>query len=109
MAAPVYSTRFIQAHGLSGTAAYSVPNGYVAIVRDVDSFIGTPAGLNSLYLHGALGQAIWWTEATVGQSQYASWRGRQVYFEGEDIEVEADVGITDGYDVTVSGYLLTAG
>jgi hypothetical protein len=107
VAVPVYSVRFIQVHGLTSTSAYVVPAGRTAVVRDLDSFIGTPAGLNALFLHGALGQAIWWTEASVGQTQYASWRGRQVYLEGESIEVEADVGIADAYDVTVSGYLLT--
>lgn len=107
MARSVYSTRFIQQHGLSGTASYVVPAGFTAVVRDVDSFIGAPVGLNALFLHGAIGQAIWWTQATIGESQYASWRGRQVYLEGETIEVEADVGTFDAYDVTVSGYLLT--
>jgi hypothetical protein len=107
MATPVYSTRFLEAHGLTGTLSYTVPSGFTAIVRDVDSFIGTPVGVNALFLHGALGQAIWWTQATIGQSQYASWRGRQVFQEGESIEVEADVGTFDAYDVTVSGYLLS--
>lgn len=107
MAQPVYSTRFIHSHGLTGTVQYMVPAGVVAVVRDVDAYIGTPAGLNNLYLHGALGQTIWWTSATIGESQYSSWRGRQVYQEGEIVEVEADVGLLDAYDVTVSGYLLT--
>lgn len=107
MATPVYSTRFIQQHGLSGHASFMVPSGFVAVVRDVDSYIGTPAGFNSLYFHGAIGQTIWWTEATIGQSQYASWRGRQVFEPGELIDVEADVGGLDAYDVTVSGYLLS--
>lgn len=107
MARDVYSFRFIQAHGLTGTVAYTVPDDYIAVVRDVDSYIGSPLGLNNLYLHGALGQTIWWTTATIGESMYASFRGRQVYEPGEEIELEADVGLTDAYDVTVSGYLLT--
>jgi hypothetical protein len=106
MARPVYSTRFIQQHGLSGSASFAVPSGYVAVVRDVDTFIGTPVGANTLYFHGALGQAIWFTEGTIGQSQYASWRGRQVFEPGETFDVQADVGVLDAYDVTVSGYLL---
>jgi len=105
---PIYSTRFIEEHGLTGSASYTVPPGKVAVVRDLDSYIGTPTGLNSLFLHGAKGQALFWTSADIGQSQYASWRGMQVFYEGEIIEVAADVGIADAYDVTVSGYLLTA-
>lgn len=107
MARPVYSTRFIQAHGLTSTASYTVPAGFIAVVRDVDTWISTPIGLNALFLHGALGQAIWQTSATIGESQYGSWRGRQVFEPGELVEVEADVGALDAYDVTVSGYLLT--
>lgn len=107
MPRPVYSSRFIQQKGLTSSASFAVPAGYIAVLRDLDSFIGTPAGLNSIFLHGALGQAIWWSEATIGQSQYASWRGRQVFEPGELIVVEVDVGALDAYDVTVSGYLLT--
>lgn len=105
--ASVYSVRFLQEHGLTSTATYTVPDGFVAILRDLDSYIGTPAGTNGLYLEGDAGQAIWWSEATIGQSQYASWRGRQVLNAGETFSVRADVGSLDAYDVTVSGYLLS--
>ena len=107
MARPVYSSRFIQAKGLTSSIQFMVPSGFIAVVRDLDSFIGSPVGNNDIFLHGALGQAIWWSSATIGESQYASWRGRQVYEPGEIVEVEVNVGSFDAYDVTVSGYLLT--
>lgn len=106
--ANIYSVRFIAVKGLTGTSSYTVPAGMVAIVRDVDTFIGTPTGVNALFLHGEHGQAMWWTSATIGQSQYASWRGRQVVEAGLTFDVQASVGALDAYDVTVSGYLLDA-
>jgi hypothetical protein len=105
--AAVYSQRFIAVKGLSSTSFNIVPDGYVVVVRDIDTYIGTPTGINGIYFQGHLGQTIWWSEATIGQSQYASWRGRQVFYAGETFAMYADVGALDAYDVTVSGYLLS--
>lgn len=107
MAQAVYSSRFIQQHGLTTSASFAVPSGFVAVVRDLDAFIGTPTGVNDLFMHGALGQAIFWDSAQIGISKYMSWRGRQVFEPGELISVEVNVGALDAFDVTVSGYLLT--
>jgi hypothetical protein len=82
--------------------------GFVAVVRDVDTYIGTPTGVADFFLHGAAGQTVWWSHADIGQSMYASFRGRQVYEAGEVIGIEASVGSLDAYDATVSGYLLTS-
>jgi len=84
-----------------------VPTGFIAVVRDLDAFIGTPIATPNIYLHGALGQTIYWATATIGQSQINQWRGRQVYEPGELVVVHAEVGPLDAWDVTVSGYLLT--
>lgn len=102
----VYSSRFIQQHGLTSSASFAVPAGFIAVVRDLDAFIGSPVGTNDLFMHGALGQAIFWDSAEIGTSKYMSWRGRQVLEPGELLAVEVSVGAFDAFDVTVSGYLL---
>jgi hypothetical protein len=108
VARPVYSVRLIQWKGLTGTIQYTVPAGLTAVVRDLDSFIGQPTSIAALYFEGTAGQAIWFTNSLPGSSSsYASWRGRQVFAEGESFYLRADVGALDAYDVTVSGYLLT--
>jgi hypothetical protein len=105
--ADVYSTRFISAVGLTGTSSYTVPNGFVAIIRDLDAY-ANPIGVVSLYLHGASGEALWWNSWDALVAAYASFRGRQVIFAGETFNVEADVTLLDSVDVAVSGYLLSA-
>lgn len=107
MARPVYSIRFIEARGLDSTSSYTVPEGFVAVIRDLDAYCDATLGFADLFLHGAGGQAIAWHswEATT-QDQF-QWRGRQVILAGETFDVEADTGIGVAIDVTVSGYLLT--
>jgi hypothetical protein len=99
--APLYSERFIAITGLVGAIGYTVPAGYRAIVRDVDAYWGG-GGSVQVYLHSAAGGTIW-SDGNSGPSGfYFSWRGRQVFYVGETITVEA----TDPTDMTVSGYLL---
>lgn len=106
--ASIYSTRFIQASGLSSSTSYLVPTGFVAIVRDLDAYCDATLGFATLFLHGALGQAIAWHHWDATTEDQFAWRGRQVYYSGEDIEVAVATGIGVAIDVTVSGYLLTA-
>lgn len=83
-----------------------VPAGFIAVVRDLDAYCDATLGFATLFLHGAIGQAIAWHHWDVATTDQFQWRGRQVYEPGELIEVEADTGIGVGIDVTVSGYLL---
>jgi hypothetical protein len=103
MAQRVYSTRFI-AIALGATdGEYAVPTGYVAVVRDIDSW--SPGGeiVNwRVSLNGdptfAAGQ---FTIEALDQVQ--SWRGRVVALAGETIQAT-----TDGpRGIVVGGYLLT--
>lgn len=103
MAVPVYSTRFIQVRGLDGAVTYTCPDGYVAVVRDLDAYHGATGAESSVYLIGAGGQTLWENDNSVVDASYSSWRGRQVFYEGESIQVSAN----DSTDVTVSGYLLS--
>lgn len=103
----VYSTRFIGAQGATAPISYTVPNGYVAVVRDLDAYSDTVASAE-IFLRNAEGGAIYFFTWGVAQQQSVEWRGRQVYFAGETITVDISVGALDAIDVAVSGYLLTS-
>lgn len=98
----VYSTRFLAWAASESPPAFTVPMGYVAVVRDADIYSGGGALTNwvlsvNLVAHFAAGQFT--IEAL---AQTAQWRGRQVLNPGEFLVFAAD-GSTDGM---VSGYLL---
>jgi hypothetical protein len=104
MARPIYSTRFFQISGLTGTHPYTVPAGFVAVVRDLDAFADPTISGSDLFFQGVATQTIWWNNFPVDQRSYGSFRGRQVFNPGETWFVTVD---GDPVDVTVSGYLLT--
>lgn len=105
--APVYSTRILEAAGLASTIVYTVPAGYVLIIRDLDVYCHA-TGVDHVYLVGATGQTIWHQEFDVSTTFYGSWRGRQVIYAGEQVSITAAMSVLDGADVTLSGYLLAA-
>lgn len=83
--------------------AFVVPNGYVAVVRDLDVYSGGGSIIDwQLEIAGvckiAAGQ---FTVESLPQT--AQWRGRQILEPGEALGFSSD-GATDG---AVSGYLLT--
>lgn len=99
----VYSVRFLGWSASSTPPPYTVPEGYVAIVRDVDVTSGGGAMTNFALVINTVA-VIWrgqFTVESVGQS--AQWRGRQVLNPGDILDFASDVA-TDG---AVSGYLLT--
>ncbi len=102
MSRPVYSTRLLGAVGLVGTLSYTVPAGFVAVIRDLDAYNGGGITVTNITLHGSGGQTIWQDDSTT-LSRNSAWRGRQVIFAGETF----DVHTTGAWDVTVSGYLLS--
>lgn len=99
----VYSVRFCAIEGLDGSAAFTVPEGFVWVLRDLDAwYVGFLS--NTIHLTGSAGQAIWGNAfAGAEQPQYASWRGRQVLNTGESFGVNS----AQATDITVSGYQLT--
>lgn len=102
--AAVYSTRLLQAVGLTADLVYTVPPGFVAIVRDADLHNNDTFGA-SFFMQGALGQAIWLATRDITDTGYYSWRGRQVLEAGETLTAHIASGT---WDVTISGYLLSA-
>lgn len=102
---PVYSTRFLSVHGVGPVAEYTVPSGFVAILRDLDAFkTGTDESAVADMVNASAGVAIWLGHFS-GTASWISWRGRQVIPAGETVEVSA-TGTTD-VSITVSGYLLS--
>ena len=103
--ASVYSTRFIEVSSLTPSAAYTVPAGFVAVVRDLDAVSQGSVAVAELVMVGAAGQAIYLAFAPISTSMWFGWRGRQVLLAGETLHVDVANG---PWDVSVSGYLLTA-
>lgn len=100
--ASVYSVKFVEKLGLSTGVSVPVPNGHVYIVRDIDVYEGATLTPDVIYFEGTLGQAIWFEQSdpTSGLT-YGSWRGRQVFTEGQAFTIRPASG---AWDVTVSGY-----
>lgn len=107
MATPIYSHQFFSTQGSSGTLAYLVPAGFVAIAAALDVY-GDVLGICNLFLHNSAGGTIFWENYLPGDRKSVGWRGRQLYNPGEQITVLADCAPLDGLDVSLSGYLLTA-
>jgi len=101
--ARVYSQRFINVAGFSGHAAFLVPDGFKAIVRDIDACDFTPGGAT---IEAGIGDGgvFWiytWPAEIVGGWQ--GWRGRVVLEPGEQLVLNASASL----DMVASGYLLS--
>jgi hypothetical protein len=106
--ADLYSTRFlIERAGAGAGAKYFVPNGYIAIVRDVSVTSASEAGESvafGVYAGPDGTEAQFATGEVTGNTQAFHWEGRVVVLAGEDIQVSS----TDEVSYIVSGYLLYA-
>jgi hypothetical protein len=102
----VYSTLFLAAHDQPAVvpATYTVPAGKLAVVRDLDAYLGTSLSARQIYALGSAGQVFWQASLAINESGWRSWRGRQVIPEGQSFYLFA----TDVWDLTASGYLLDA-
>lgn len=99
----VYSYRFINVAGFLGHAAFEVPAGYVAVVRDIDACDFTPGGatIEAGIGDGAVFWIYTWPPETVGGWQ--GWRGRVVLQPGEQLVLNSSAEL----DMVASGYLLS--
>jgi len=106
--ADLYSTRFlIERAGAGAGPKYFVPNGYIAIVRDVSATSAT--GTTDVVALGVYAgpdgtEAQFATGEVASNSQAFHWEGRVVVLAGEDIQVSS----TDEISYIISGYLLYA-
>jgi hypothetical protein len=101
----VYSTRFLASNLIAGTATYTVPEGYRAVVHSITAVNNSSHATYAFVTIETLGVAIWIAQGipTLG---FAGWNGRQVVNEGE--QLLSNNGATDGgVAIICSGYLLT--
>lgn len=101
--ATIYSTQLLAKHAASGSSIYLVPDGYTAILRDLDGWIYPAAGGPLLTLLGPLGNVLAQAEGSAITGTPLVWRGRQVLNPGDTFTVTADAAS----DFQVSGYLLS--
>lgn len=101
----IYSVRlFTGPVGPGDSLLYAVPDGFVAVVRDVDvvNYAAAPSTNLQLYT-GSSGADIWFISHPA-ENTYWPWRGRQVFPAGDELRIYNGTG--ESVDVTVSGYLL---
>jgi hypothetical protein len=106
VARAVYSTRFVEIpFGAPASASYTVPAGYIAVVRDIDvRFSGGTGGPMVVQVAdpNVILAVLNSGDAITGMAQ---WQGRTVCNEGEVLEA-LNLGSVDA-SCAVSGYLLS--
>lgn len=103
MARAVYSTRFAAVVISGALNLYTVPAGYIAVVRSVD-FLATGAS-PGIFAWGLAAGGIYFAGATGLTTDNAyHWEGRQVFNAGDTIKA---ITATITGQLAVSGYLLT--
>lgn len=100
--ANVYSTRLLAWAASETPPGFTVPTGYVCVVRDADIYSAGGALTNFVLSVNTIAHFFAGAFTIEATAQVAQWRGRQVVNPGE-ILVFASDGPTDGL---VSGYLL---
>lgn len=112
MARPVYSTRFASAPAVTGGpfVAYTVPAGYLAVVKDMSIVWGDviASGVDAWFQTDDLTKLWRYTWAfTLGTPTNfggtAAWWGMKVLTAGEELQVQTAAGTVD---FAASGYLL---
>lgn len=101
----IYSTRFvlIATAGTGEQGDYTVPVGYVAIVRSIDFFATSAAPVDIIATIGPTPIGFVRTQFPAYPNS-VSWSGRQVANAGEKIGVYV---VSGAGHVTISGYLLS--
>lgn len=101
-----YSTQFfLGTVDTVGQLLYTVPEGFVAVVRDVEVLhVSSDSGTFSIYDQspGPAAATFWFV--SVDDLTWAQWRGRAVLNPGD--ELSASVSDGGSYQAFVSGYLL---
>ncbi len=101
----LYSTKLFTAAASAGSGALVVPDGMVAVLRDLDAAVPLISSPVVVHLVGDAGQVITVLSFTVTGEPSLSWRGRQVIPAGLTYQLVVTGGVAD---LSLSGYLLTA-
>ena len=106
MRAPPYSTQLFSESPLIGGHGFTVPDGAVIVLRDMDVWEASATGSTSFTVGNASGGLLWAVEGgTTFATRYFQWRGRQVFIGGQFVEFNFAGGT---WEVQASGYVLTA-
>ena len=105
MSRPVYSTRFIASPNPTFPPSYTVPAGFIAVVRDVVVYTAPGAGgVPTTIFIDSPNCIFFGVESSTGGDTIHQ-ELRQVLEPGETIGISSGLGA--GCSVMVSGYLLT--
>lgn len=105
MARAVYSTRFLASPAPDFPPTYTVPAGYVAVVRDIEIYCAPGEGGDHCTVLLVDPPCIIFDAGSLTAGQTVHWGGRQVLNAGESLTV--DSGLSEPSSVLISGYLLT--
>lgn len=104
--AAIYSTLFLSGNTSAGSPIFTVPAGFIAVLRDVDVYCNGIGGEELFLEDSTYGNTFArWDILTPADSGSKQWQGRQVFNPGGGFVFVATVGT---WDVRASGYLLTA-
>lgn len=108
MARDVYSLRIFATASLtaaSGTVGPHVPAGFIYVLRDIDVVEISGSGTGVMQVQAQTLGVLWvFQRGSTLASAYGSWRGRQVYAEGEQVGFTVGSGT---WSIAASGYQLT--
>jgi hypothetical protein len=108
VARPLYSLRIFATGGLTpaaGIVGPTVPAGLIYVLRDIDVVEISSNASAIVQAYGPTGGVLWVYERAASlNSAYSSWRGRQVFDEGEQVGFSSQVGT---WAIAASGYQLT--
>jgi hypothetical protein len=105
VATPVYSTRFLASPDPTFPPTYTVPEGFVAVVREVDVYCAPSEGGSNCLVQLVDPPCVIYANPslTAGHTDHLS--TRQVFQAGEQLTINSTLGAESS--VLVSGYLLT--
>lgn len=105
MARAVYSTQFLADYPWGSDVSFTVPAGYIAIVRSIDLFQGGGSGGHELQVYLGYSSAVVFNVPSSAAGASYHWEGRQVLEQGDElIATNPSAGPAS---VLASGYLLT--
>lgn len=104
--ASIYSTLFVEANAVNVLAEYDVPDGFVAVIRDICMLLyGSPSDTAAYVFNGTDTGVVTYALHT-DPFQAVHWEGRQVFPTGSRIIAQAQGPAQ--VSLRVSGYLLAA-
>lgn len=105
MSYPVYSTRFLVGELSSGFDSYTVPNGSVAVLQNLDC-LNNSAGavtIDLLCVPVATGASIFFWTGSPPSRTSMQWKGKQVLNAGDRVAIGTNADIF----YMLSGFLLS--